>query len=167
MEWSPPGCSVHAISQARILEWVFISFCRGPSQTRIKLMSPLSPALAGRFLSTDVCSNILLFILYFGCNSKSIADISLCLLSYFSHVGLFVTSGTVAHQAPWSVDFSRQAYWTGMPCPPSRDLPHPGIEPLSPVSPALQVDSLLLSHQGSPDISTHTPPPKFIIYIII
>ena len=84
----------------------------------------------------------------------------MCLLSYFSHVGLFVTPGTVAHQAPWSVDFSRQAYWMGMPCPPSRDLPHPGIEPLSPVSPALQVDSLLLSHQGSPDISTHTPPPN-------
>ena len=78
----------------------------------------------------------------------------MCLLSYFSHVGLFVTPGTVAHQAPWFIEISRQAYWAGLPCPPSRDLPHPGIKLLSPVIPALQVESLLLSHQGSPDIST-------------
>jgi len=37
-------------------------------------------------------------------------------------------------------------------CPPPEDLPDPGIEPTSPVSPELQVDSLLLSHQGSPEL---------------
>ena len=45
--------------------------------------------------------------------------------------------------------FSRQEYWSGLPFPPPGDLPHAGIEPESPASPALQADSLLLSHQGS------------------
>ena len=48
--------------------------------------------------------------------------------------------GTVAHQAPLSMGFSRQEYWSGLPLPSPRDLPDPGIEP---GSPALQVDSLL------------------------
>ena len=46
--------------------------------------------------------------------------------------------------------FSRQGYWSGLPCPPPGDLPDPGIEPVSPVAPASQADSLPLSHQGSP-----------------
>ena len=46
--------------------------------------------------------------------------------------------------------FSRQEYWSGLPFPPPGDLPDPGIGPMSPVTPALQADSLLLSHQGSP-----------------
>ena len=44
---------------------------------------------------------------------------------------------TIACQAPLSMKFSRQEYWSGLPCPPPRDLPDPGIEP---VSPTLQVD---------------------------
>ena len=43
--------------------------------------------------------------------------------------------------------FSRQEYWSGLPCPPPGDLPNPGMEPRSP---ALQEDSLPLSHQGTP-----------------
>ena len=46
--------------------------------------------------------------------------------------------------------FSRQEYWNGLPCPPPGDLPNPGIEPMSPVSSALQADSLPLNHRGSP-----------------
>ena len=45
-----------------------------------------------------------------------------------------------------SMRFSRQEYWSGSPCASPGDLPDPGIEP---TSPALRVDSLLLSHQGS------------------
>ena len=44
---------------------------------------------------------------------------------------------TVAHQAPLSMGFSRQEYWSGLPFPPPRDRPNPGIEPMSPKSPAL------------------------------
>ena len=56
----------------------------------------------------------------------------------------------VAHQDPVSVKFSRHKYWSGLPFPPPEDLPDPGIRPASPVSCALQADSLPLSHQGSP-----------------
>ena len=48
------------------------------------------------------------------------------------------TPWTVAHQDPLTMGFSRQAYWSGLPFPSSRDLPDPGIKP---ESPALQADS--------------------------
>ena len=50
-----------------------------------------------------------------------------------------------------SLRFSRQEYWSGLPCPPPGDLPKPGIEAASPVSPTLQMDYLLLSQQESPN----------------
>ena len=57
--------------------------------------------------------------------------------SRFSHIGLFATPWTVAHQAPLSMGFSRQEYWSGLPCPPPGDLPDPGMEPESLMSPVL------------------------------
>ena len=57
------------------------------------------------------------------------------------------TPWPVAYQAPLSMGFSRQEYWSGLPRPASGDLPNPGIEPRSPVAPPLQADSLPLSHQ--------------------
>ena len=56
--------------------------------------------------------------------------------SCFSRVQLFATL-TVAQQAPLSMGFSRQEYWNGLPCPPSGDLHHSGIEPMSPTCSAL------------------------------
>ena len=53
-------------------------------------------------------------------------------------------------QAPLSMGFSRQEYWSRLPCPPLGDLPYPGIKPISPEDPSLQADSLPLSHRGSP-----------------
>ena len=47
-------------------------------------------------------------------------------------VQLFVTPWTVTHQAPPSVEFSRQDYWSGLPFPSPGELPDPGIEPRSP-----------------------------------
>ena len=64
-----------------------------------------------------------------------------------------MTPWTVACQSPLSMGFSRQEYWSGSPYPPPGDLPNPGIEPVSLMSP-LQADSLLLNHQGSPQ---HSP----------
>ena len=58
-----------------------------------------------------------------------------------SHVRLFATLWTVAHQAPPSMGFSRQEYWSGLPFPSPGDLPNPGIEPQSPT---LQADALTL-----------------------
>ena len=52
---------------------------------------------------------------------------TLLLFSHFSHVQLFATLWTIAHQAPLSMGFSRQEYWSGLPCPPPpRDLPTQG-----------------------------------------
>ena len=67
-----------------------------------------------------------------------------CLLSRFSHVQLFVTSWTVAHRAHLSMGFSRQEFWSGLPCPPPGALPDPGREHVSPV------DSSSLSTQQAP-----------------
>ena len=55
-------------------------------------------------------------------------------------LSLFAAPWTVAHQAPLSMEFSRQEYWSGLPFPPPEHLPNPGTEPRSP---ALQADSLL------------------------
>ena len=64
----------------------------------------------------------------------------------------FVTPWTVALRllCPWG--FSRQEYWSALPCPPPGDLPNPGTEPLSP---SLQEDSLPLSYQGSPNFQLY------------
>ena len=59
-------------------------------------------------------------------------------VSVLSRVQLFATPWTVAHQAPLSVGFPRQEYWSGLPFPPPGDLPA-GIKP---GSPALQADTL-------------------------
>ena len=59
-----------------------------------------------------------------------------------SRARLSATPWTVAHQAPLSTGFSKQEHWSGLPCPPPGDLPDPGIELMSSLSPALQEDSL-------------------------
>ena len=72
-----------------------------------------------------------------------------CVLGHFTCVQLFVTLWTTAHQAPLSMGFSRQEYGSGLACPPSGDLPDPGIES---ESPALQADSLPTESSGKPHI---------------
>ena len=62
-----------------------------------------------------------------------------------SRVRLFVTPWTVACQAPPSVEFSRQEYWSELPFPSPGDLPNPGIKP---GSPPLQADALLSEPLG-------------------
>ena len=64
-----------------------------------------------------------------------------------SRVRLFMTPWTVTHQAPPTMGFSRQEYWSGLPFPPPGTLPDPGIEPRSP---ALQADSLPSEPLGKP-----------------
>ena len=64
-----------------------------------------------------------------------------------SHVRLFVTPWAVAHQAPPSMGFSRQEYWSGLPFPSPGDLPDLGIEPRSPT---LEADALTSEPPGKP-----------------
>ena len=72
------------------------------------------------------------------------------MLSCLSCIRLLATVWAVVGQAPLSMGFSREEYWSGLLCPPPGDLPDPGIEPVAPEAPALPADYLLLSHQGSP-----------------
>ena len=57
-------------------------------------------------------------------------------VSHFSRARLFGTLWTVAYQAPLSIGFSRQEYWSGLLCSPPGDLPNPGKKPASLMSPA-------------------------------
>ena len=66
-------------------------------------------------------------------------EICVCVLSHFTRVWLFATLWTVVCQAALSMRFSRQEYWSGLPWPPPGDLPNPGIELVSLMSPALAV----------------------------
>ena len=67
-------------------------------------------------------------------------NLKLSVCSLVSCVWFFVTPWTGAHQAPLSLEFSRQEYWSGLPFTSLGDFPNPGIKPWSP---ALQADSLL------------------------
>ena len=71
----------------------------------------------------------------------------------------------LAHQAPQSMGFSRQEYWSGLSRPPPGTLPHPGVEPTSSTTPALQADSLPAEPPGKPPVNYLTI--KFYIGKII
>ena len=104
------------------------------------------------------------FLLFFPiCNWQN--TLCVCVLGHFSHAWHFATLWTVAHQAPLSIGFSRQEYWNGWPCPPPADLSDPGIEPTSPVSPALQADSLPTAPPGKPKI--HFRWAKYVYIFIV
>ena len=80
-----------------------------------------------------------------------------CVLSCFSHVQLFVTLWTVAQQAPLSMGFSRQEYWSGLPCLSLGDPPDPGIKPASLISSALK--GKLFTTSTTNDLSPPLAPP--------
>ena len=67
-----------------------------------------------------------------------------------SRVRIFATPWTAAYQAPPSMGFSRQVYWSGVPFPSPGDLPNPGIEPRSPT---LQADALTSEPPGKPELT--------------
>ena len=72
----------------------------------------------------------------------------------FSHVQLIAIPWTLSHQAPLSVGLSKQECWSGLPFPPPGDLPDPGTDPVSLVSPVLKTDSLPTVPPGKP-MNTH------------
>ena len=83
-------------------------------------------------INSKHCASVCLSLLPSGICPASLV----CMLNCFSHVPLFAT---LTHQAPLSMGFSRQGYWSGLPFPPPGDLPNPGIKPRYR---ALQADSL-------------------------
>ena len=102
MDCSLPGSSVHGILQARVLEWGAIAYSKGSSRPR----DPTRISrIAGRFFIAEPPGKIV---------TKSCP--------------ILVTTWTVAYQAPLSMGFSREAYWSGLPLPSPGDLPDAGIE---------------------------------------
>ena len=146
MKCIPPGFSFHKILQASILENIAISYSKGSYQPRVRTQVS---CIVGRFYTIWVTirtepkwvSEILLlyenFILYF--------------IDVFSHIQLFVTPWIVTHQAPLSVEFSWQEFWSGLPFPTPGKSPWP--RDWTCISCFLlywQADSLPLCHLGSP-----------------
>ena len=132
MDCSPPGSSVHRIPQARILEWVAILFFRGSSRSRNRTHVSCS---AGMFFTTEPPGKPMT-------NYEWVSD------SYLlSHVQLFATLWTVAHQAHLSMEFFTQEYWSGLPFFSPGNLLNPGIKS---GSPALQAYSLPSEPAGKP-----------------
>ena len=78
-------------------------------------------------------------------------DFNLCVCA-LSHVQLFVTPWTIAHQAPLSLGLPRQGYWSGLPFPSPWDPPDPGIEPVSLASPALRAGFFTTAPPGKPKV---------------
>ena len=136
MDHSLPGYSVLGILQARILEWVAISYSRGSSrprnQTHIFCIS-----CTGRWIlfhcTTWEASYILfpLFLRYNWHIKSTITSLKWSKVKSLSRVQLFVTPWTVAYWAPLSMGFSRQEYWSGLPFPSPGKLPNPETEPVS------------------------------------
>ena len=104
MDCSLPGSSVHGLLRAIILEWVAIPFSRGSSHPGIEPTSLTSYALAGEFFTISATWE-----------SHFVPDAAAT--KSLSHVWLLVTPWTGAHQAPPSMGFSRQEYWSGVPSP--------------------------------------------------
>ena len=124
--------------------WSYFSVWNGSREWSLELKADISSLKR----PCTVWSWILFFFFMSVC-----ARVCVCACAVFSHVWLFATPWTVAHQVLLSMKFSRQEYWSGLPFPPPGDLPNPVIE--SP-SLALWADSLPLSRQGnSGDISIY------------
>ena len=87
-------------------------------------------------------------------------NLSCAVVHHFSCFRPFETPWTTAHRAPLSTGFFRQEHRGELPCPLPGDLPHPGTEPTSPQSPALQVDSFSLSHWRKPQDQAVEPANK-------
>ena len=79
-----------------------------------------------------------------------------------SRVPLFATPWTIAYQAPLSMEFSREEYWSGLPFPSQGELPDPGIECRSP---ALQAEALPSEPPGKPDSDEYQPCTLLSIFV--
>ena len=131
----------YGILQARILEWVAISFSRGTSQPRDRTQVS---CIVGRRFTLWATREAL--VVYADLNSN--LEVVLCKrkrkkerkkVKSLSSVRLFAIPWTVSYQGPPSMGFSRHECWSGLPFPSPGDLPDPGIEPRTPT---LQADAL-------------------------
>ena len=141
MDCSLPGSSVYGISQARMLAAATAAKSFQPCQT---LCDPIDSSPPGSTVPGILQARTLEWVTISFSNARKVKVKSL------SRVWLLATPWTAAYQAPLSMGFSRQEYWSGLsglPFPSPGDLPDPGIKP---ESPALQVDFLPFEPPGKP-----------------
>ena len=91
----------------------------------LRLVSSPGGLVAAISFSSSFCSLSVWFMIWLVAFMAPLC-MHACVLSCFSHVQLFVTPWTAAHQAPLSVEFPRQEYWRGLPFPSPGDLPNQG-----------------------------------------
>ena len=156
MDCNLPGFSVHGIFQTRVLEWVAISFSRGFSRprdrTRISSIADRRFTIwATREGPLPLINTIVTWFFFFSPLVKKITATKLkripctyiCIHSGCMCAKSLQSCLTLCNpmdgscQAPLSMGFSRQEYWSGLPFSSPGDLPNPGIEPTSLRSPAL------------------------------
>jgi len=113
-------------------------------------------------------------VVMYGCESWTIKkaecwriDVFELVLSHFSHVWLFATPWIPARQAPLSMGFSRQEYWSGLPFPSPGDLPNPGIEPTSFMSPELAGRFFTTKATWEAPVFSHWPSDILFLNILI
>ena len=139
MNCSLPGSSVHGIFQARVLEWKLCPYKNLHTVAHISFIHNCQNLEEPRHPSVHEWIN---------CGISRQWNIA-CMRVWSVSSVMFgsATLWTIAHQTPLSMGFSRQEYWSGLPCPPPPgDLPDPGIKPTS----ALQADSLSTEPPGKP-----------------
>ena len=135
MNCSRPGSPVHGIFQARILEWFDISFSRGFSWPRD--WTGVSCVSCVRRQMFYHCATWASLTQKHQWECPGYHAFYIRVLSCACHVWLFATLWTAACHAPLSMGFSRQEYWSGLPCSPPGDLPDVGIKPVPLLSHAL------------------------------
>ena len=95
--------------------------------------------------------------IYWGAGHLGIPCLCVCIHAQSLSVRLFVAPWTTVCQAPLSMGFSRQEYWSGLPFPPPRDLPDPGIKPESLMSNASQAARQAIRRVPKLQACTNTP----------
>ena len=140
------GCSGSSLLPLKGFLWLWhaggyslVAGC-GFSCRRAWALGAWASAVAHRLSFTTACGIFLEQESNHVCWTTSVC-VHECELSHFSPVSLSATPRTVACQASPSMGFSRQEYWSGLPCPPPGDLPDSGTEPMFPVASALQADA--------------------------
>ena len=175
MDCSPPGSSVHGIFQARVLEWGATAFSQELPATQQMKSTFLNTFQDFYYLyhiiiscldnpTHTYCMPIIYRSLYQGycdikisrgrkgrTNWESSTDTHTLRVLVAQSCLTLCDPVDCSRQAPLSMGFSRQEYWSGFPFPSPGHLPNPGIKPLSP---ALQANSLLSQAPGKP--STYT-----------
>ena len=149
LKWVIPSCIYTCVIFSFSITTLFQLLCKVFSQRKLCVFGIWSRAQR---------RNAYMYVCVWVC----VCEMS-CLCVCSRYLQLFGTLWTVTHQAPLSIGFSRQEYWSGLLFPPPGDLPNSEIKLESPMSPALQADSLTAEPSGKP-VKCHGKHQLFYIF---